>query len=54
MGREQLTNEETYEALLRADSRWCYGMRYFEKQRSEALMAVADLLGLTLYLENSQ
>ncbi|GLG01821.1 hypothetical protein Alches_18620 [Alicyclobacillus hesperidum subsp. aegles] len=54
MGREQLSNEETYEALLRADSRWCYGMRHFESQRSEAIMTLADLLGLTLYLENSQ
>jgi len=54
MGREQLSNEETYEALLRADSRWSYGMRHFESQRSEAIMTLADLLGLTLYLENSQ
>lgn len=54
MGREQLSNEETYEALLRADSRWCYSERYFREQRADALLTVADVLGLTLYLEDSQ
>ncbi|GEO27041.1 hypothetical protein AAC03nite_28260 [Alicyclobacillus acidoterrestris] len=49
MGREQLTNDETYQALV--DDKWYVSRRYFDENKTEAMDLLAEVWSLEVYVK---